>query len=116
MPELATDPPASSCYRLYPRPRFQESLLLGPDPSSVSRARRARTFRQGKLGESARPAARIFGFDARVVDSLYLATGRRVGMAEALRGSGSAPRHEVPEGHAMNLPKELGGLNSSDRS
>jgi hypothetical protein len=56
MPEIATDPPASSCYRLYPRPRFQESQLLGPDPL-LPRARGARTFRQSKLGQSARPAA-----------------------------------------------------------
>jgi hypothetical protein len=32
MPEIATDPPASSCNRLYPSSRFQESQLLGPDP------------------------------------------------------------------------------------
>src|SRR5580693_7822223 len=32
MPEIAADPPASSCNRLYPGPRFQESQLLGPDP------------------------------------------------------------------------------------
>src|ERR1700738_812278 len=32
MPEIAADPPASSCNRLYPRARFQESQLLGPDP------------------------------------------------------------------------------------
>src|ERR1700720_1311152 len=31
MPEIAADPPASSCNRLYPGPRFQESQLLGPD-------------------------------------------------------------------------------------
>jgi Family of unknown function (DUF5681) len=32
MPEIAADPPASSCNRLYPGPRFQESQLLGRDP------------------------------------------------------------------------------------
>jgi hypothetical protein len=41
MPEIAADPPASSCYRLYPRPRFEESQLLGPDPF-LPRARDAR--------------------------------------------------------------------------
>ena len=57
MPESATDPSASSCNRLYPRPRFEESQLLGPDPF-LPRPRDARAFRQRKLGQSARPAAR----------------------------------------------------------
>jgi hypothetical protein len=112
MPEIATDPPAPSGYLLFPRPAIEESQQLGPDPFLP----RARAFRQGKLRQSARPAARIFGFDARVVDSLYLATGRGVGMAEALRGAGSAPRHGVPEGHAMNLTKDLGRPKFQQRS
>lgn len=50
MPEIATDPPASSCYRLYSRPRFQESQLLGPDPF-LPRARDARgRFAKGSSG------------------------------------------------------------------
>ena len=63
MPEIATDPPASSCNRLYPMPRLQESQLFGPDPL-LPRAREARErfaigpFRQRKLGQPARPAAR----------------------------------------------------------
>jgi hypothetical protein len=54
MPEIATDPPASSCNRLHPRPRFQESQSLGPDLLSP----RARALREGKLRQSAGPAAR----------------------------------------------------------
>jgi hypothetical protein len=50
MPEIATDPPASSCNRLYPRLRFQESQLLGPDPF-LPRAREARgRFAKGSSG------------------------------------------------------------------
>jgi hypothetical protein len=50
MPEIAADPPVSSCYRLYSRPRFQEAQLLGPDPSSP-RARDARgRFAKGSSG------------------------------------------------------------------
>jgi hypothetical protein len=50
MPEIAADPPVSSCYRLYSRPRFQESQLLGPDPSSP-RARDPRgRFAKGSSG------------------------------------------------------------------
>jgi hypothetical protein len=50
MPEIAADPPVSSCNRLYSRPRFQESQLLGPDPSSP-RARDARgRFAKGSSG------------------------------------------------------------------
>ena len=50
MPEIATDPPASSCNRLYPRPRFQESQLLCPD-LSLPRAREARgRFAKGSSG------------------------------------------------------------------
>jgi len=49
MPEIVADPPASSCNRLYPEPRFQESQLLGPD-RFPPRARDARAFRQGSSG------------------------------------------------------------------
>ena len=50
MPEIAADPPASSCNRLYPGPRFQESQLLGPDPF-LPRARGARgRFAKGSSG------------------------------------------------------------------
>ncbi|MGC1890967.1 MAG: hypothetical protein WA709_33650, partial [Stellaceae bacterium] len=50
MPEIATDPPASSCNLLYPKTRFQESQQLGPDPVS-SRARDARgRFARGSSG------------------------------------------------------------------
>jgi hypothetical protein len=57
MPEIATDPPASSCNRLYPRSRFEESQLLGPDPS-LPRARDARgRFAKGNSGNPrGRPA------------------------------------------------------------
>ena len=42
--------PASSCNRLYPRPRIQESQLLGPDPF-LPRAREARgRFAKGSSG------------------------------------------------------------------
>src|SRR5215469_6617940 len=53
MPEIATDPPASSSNRLYPTPRVQEARLFGPDPF-LPRARGARALRQGKLRQSAR--------------------------------------------------------------
>jgi len=54
MPEVATDPPASSCNRLYPRPRFQQSQLLGPD-LHLPRARDARgCSAHGKLRQPAR--------------------------------------------------------------
>ena len=49
MPEIATDPPTSSCNRLYPRLRFQESQSLGPDPF-LPRARRAGAFAMGNSG------------------------------------------------------------------
>src|SRR4029077_8405505 len=49
MPEIVADPPASSCNRLYPEPRFQESQLHGPD-RFPPRARDARAFRQGSSG------------------------------------------------------------------
>lgn len=50
MPEIATDPPMSSCNRLYSRRRFQESQLLGPDPF-LPRAREARgRFAKGTSG------------------------------------------------------------------
>jgi hypothetical protein len=50
MPEIAADPPASSCNRLYSRPRFQESQLLGPD-RFLPRARDARgRFAKGSSG------------------------------------------------------------------
>jgi hypothetical protein len=50
MPEIAADPPASSCNRLYPRPRFQGSQLFGPDPLRP-RARDARgCFAKGSSG------------------------------------------------------------------
>jgi hypothetical protein len=50
MPEIAADPPASSCNRLNPRPRFPESQLLGPDPF-LPRAREAeRRFAKGSSG------------------------------------------------------------------
>jgi hypothetical protein len=57
MPEIATDPPTSSCYRLYSRHRFQESQLLGPDPF-LPRARDARgRFAKGSSGNPrGRPA------------------------------------------------------------
>ena len=57
MPEIATDPPASSCNRLYPRPRFEESQLLGPD-LFLPRARDARgRFAEGSSGNPrGRPA------------------------------------------------------------
>jgi hypothetical protein len=54
MPEIAADPPASSCNRLNPRPRFQESQLLGPDPF-LPRAREARgRFAKGSSGNPRR--------------------------------------------------------------
>jgi len=50
MPEIVADPPASSCNRLYPEPRFQESQLLGPD-RFPPRARDARgRFAKGSSG------------------------------------------------------------------
>ncbi len=50
MPEIAADPPASSCNRLYPRPRFQEFQSLEPDPF-LPRARDARgRFAKGSSG------------------------------------------------------------------
>jgi hypothetical protein len=50
MPEIATDPPMSSCNRLYSRRRFQESQLLGPDPF-LPRTRDARgRFAKGSSG------------------------------------------------------------------
>jgi hypothetical protein len=50
MPEIVADPPISSCNRLYSRPRFEESQLLGPDPLSP-RARDARgRFAKGSSG------------------------------------------------------------------
>jgi hypothetical protein len=52
MPEIAADPPAPSCYRLYPRPRFEEPQRLGPDPL-LPRARRARA-----KGSSGNPRGR----------------------------------------------------------
>jgi hypothetical protein len=79
MPAIATDPPASSCNRLYPRRRFQESQLLGPDPF-LPRARRARAFRhrafrQRKLGQSARPAARYSQSQAGLSGEIPLGCG-----------------------------------------
>ena len=50
MPETADDPPASSCNRLYPRPRFQEFQSLEPDPF-LPRAREAcGRFAKGSSG------------------------------------------------------------------
>jgi hypothetical protein len=58
MPETATDPPAPSCYRLYRKPRFQESQLLGPD-LFLPRARDARAFSPREA-----PAIRAAGLPA----------------------------------------------------
>ncbi len=50
MPEIAADPPASSCNRLYSRPQFQEFQSLEPDPF-LPRARDARgRFAKGSSG------------------------------------------------------------------
>ena len=50
MTEIAADPPASSCNRLYPRPRFQEFQSLEPDPF-LRRARDAcGRFAKGSSG------------------------------------------------------------------
>jgi hypothetical protein len=94
MPEIATDPPASSCNRLYPRPQIQGSQLLGPDPLSASRARGARTFRQRKLRQSARAAARHSQSKAARARSRGSAAGRAgaVGSARPQAASVAAPR------------------------
>jgi hypothetical protein len=55
MPDIAADPPDSSC--LLPRGGIVENQRVGPDPFSP-RARGTRALRQGKLGQPAGPAAR----------------------------------------------------------
>ena len=50
MPEVVADPPSSSCYLLFPRPRLQESQSLSPDPF-LPRARDAHgRFAKGSSG------------------------------------------------------------------
>ena len=56
MTEIAADPPASSCNRLYPRPRFQEFQSLEPDPF----AKRPRATRAG-VSQREAPAIRAGG-------------------------------------------------------
>src|SRR5712671_918684 len=50
MPEIVSDPPLPSCYRLFPAPGIQVSQQLGPDPF-LPRARDARgRFAKGSSG------------------------------------------------------------------
>lgn len=46
MPEIATDPPASFCNRLYPRLRFHEFQSLGLIHFCLVRAKRAGALRR----------------------------------------------------------------------
>ena len=50
MPEIVTDLPASSCNRLYPRPRFQEVQSLEPDPFLRRACDAERRFAKGSSG------------------------------------------------------------------
>jgi hypothetical protein len=54
MPEAIADPPSPCCSKLLSEPRIEASQSLGPDRFLP----RARALRRGKLGQSARPAAR----------------------------------------------------------
>ena len=57
MPEIVADPLSPSCCRLFRRSGIEEYQPLGPD-LLLPRARRVRTFREGKLRQPAGAAAR----------------------------------------------------------
>jgi hypothetical protein len=57
MPEIVADPLSPSCCRLFRRSGIEEYQPLGPD-LLLPRARRVRTFREGKLRRPAGAAAR----------------------------------------------------------
>src|SRR6266852_2354303 len=81
MPEIVADPLLPSCYHLFPRPEFQESQLLGPDPF-LRRGRDAR----GRFakGSSSNPRGRAQEDQAAALSRCAVLT-TRASIAAALR-------------------------------